>query len=95
MSSEPSSFSVAFLLSMKVSSGVALGFGGGSLGGGGREGLVRRVLAGEPRTEEAGGGSRGDSPGPLRAGAEAPRGHPLNRPVRKSLVTLGFWPRSA
>lgn len=96
MSSEPSSFSVAFLLSMKVSSGMALGFRMRYLGGGGsREGLVRRVLAGEPRTEEAGGGNRGDSPGPLRAGAEAPRGHPLNRPVRKSLVTLGFWPRSA
>lgn len=43
MSSEPSSFSVAFLLSMKVSSGMALGFrmrylGGGEQGRAGEEG---------------------------------------------------------
>lgn len=40
MSSEPRSFSVAFLLSMKVSSGMALGFRMRNLGS--REGLVRR-----------------------------------------------------
>lgn len=38
MSSEPSSFSVAFLLSMKVSSGMALGFRMRYLGEQGRAG---------------------------------------------------------
>lgn len=62
MSSEPSSFSVAFLLSMKVSSGMAPGFRMRYLSRRGRVG--EEVLGGEQRTGEA---------GLLEARVEAPR----------------------
>lgn len=73
MSSESSSFSVAFLLSMKVSSGMAPGFRMRYLG---EQGALVRSSLGPRRLV----GVTGDILlGPSQAGAEAPRGGIMTR----------------